>query len=394
MKSELKLAVAAVAVIIAVILALFASCSMMHSNDIQEFQVIQSVTGETSIRAEGGYYFQMFPKVWTYPKVHSVFFSNDEKESSDKDGVEVIFSNKGRGDISSQVVYRLSTDSESILKMHQYAAGNIEIVDNLVLSKLKDIAMEHASNITSSQAVEDREQLAINIRKDIVNNKQLADMGIIVEQFSITKINFDDKTNALFAKQQEADLQKKTAEAEKQKLIMEKERTVADYEKQIAEAKGKAETEMMKATTDAERQKKLAEIEASKKVEVEKLAKEEALVKAQKQLELAEITKNEETIKLETIRIQADQKVAEAKAKEQQIKLSGAISETDRLKLEIERDTRIEVAKAIAGGLSQTKLPETVIIGGQGTQNGGSSTLDMLLNLLTIEKAKSVSATK
>jgi hypothetical protein len=175
---------------------------------------------------------------------------------------------------------------------------------------------------------------------------------------------------------------------------MEKERTVADYEKQIAEAKGKAETEMMKATTDAERQKKLAEIEASKKVEVEKLAKEEALVKAQKQLELAEITKNEETIKLETIRIQADQKVAEAKAKEQQIKLSGAISETDRLKLEIERDTRIEVAKAIAGGLSQTKLPETVIIGGQGTQNGGSSTLDMLLNLLTIEKAKSVSATK
>ena len=66
MKSELKLAVAAVAVIIAVILALFASCSMMHSNDIQEFQVIQSVTGETSIRAEGGYYFQMFSKVWTY----------------------------------------------------------------------------------------------------------------------------------------------------------------------------------------------------------------------------------------------------------------------------------------------------------------------------------------
>jgi hypothetical protein len=335
----------------------------------------------------------MFPKIWTYKKVNSVFFSNDVKESKDRDGIEVTFSNKGLGDISSQVVYRLYTDKEKILKMHQYAAGDIDIVDNLVLSKLKDIAMLHASNITSSQAVEDREQLAVNIRKDIVNNKQLADMGIVVEQFSITKINFDDKTKALFAKQQEADLQKKTAEAEEQKLIMEKKRTVAEYEKQIAEAKGKAETEMMKATTDAERQKKLAEIEASKKVEVEKLAKEEALVKANKQLELAEIIRKEEAIKLETIKIQADQKIAEAKAKEQQIKLSGAMTEQERTRLEIERDTKIGVAKEWAQGVSQMKLPETLMIG-SGNSTPGTSALDTLINLLTVEKAKAVASQK
>ena len=348
--------------------------------------------GQTRIQADGGWYFQFMPKVWTYKKVNSVFFSNEESESKDKDGIEVIFSNKGRGDISSQVVYRLFTDQENILKMHQYAAGNIDIIDNMVLSNFKDIAMEHASNITSSQAVEDREQLAINIRKDIVNNKALSDMGIIVEQFSITKINFDGKTNALFAKQQEADLQKKTAEAEKQKLIMEKERTVADYEKQIAEAKGKAETEMMKATTDAERQKKLAEIEASKKVEVEKLAKEEALVKAQKQLELAEIIKKEETVKLETIKIQAEQKVAEAKAKQQQIQLSGALPEDVKYRLDVEKETRIGVAAAIANGLSQTKLPQTLIVGGNSSNGNATTTLDYLIQLLTIEKAKTVAA--
>lgn len=387
---EMKKFVAIVVVIIAVIVAVICGVTCMHQNDIQEFQVVQAMNGETRIQSDGGIYFQVMPKIWTYKKVNSVFFSNEEKESKDKDGIEVIFSNKGRGDISSQVVYRLYTDQENIMKMHQYAAGNIDIIDNLILSKLKDISMEHASNITSSQAVEDREQLAINIRKDIVNNKQLAAMGIIVEQFSITKINFDEKTNALFAKQQEADLQKKTAEAEKQKLIMEKERTVADYEKQIAEAKGKAETEMMKATTDAERQKKLAEIEASKKVEVEKLAKEEALVKAQKQLELAEIVKKEETIKLETIKIQAEQKVAEAKAKEQQIKLSGAISEDVKYRLDTEKETRIGVAKAIADGLSQTKLPQTLIVGGTGKENGNNTPLDYLIQLLTIEKAKSV----
>mgnify|MGYP003297911839 CR=1 FL=1 len=99
------------------------------------------------------------------------------------------------------------------MKLHQYASGDMEVVNNLVLSKLKDIAMEHASNITSSQAIEDREQFASNVRKDIVNNKQLVEMGIVVEQFSITKITFDNRTDQLFSKQQEADLQKKTAEA-------------------------------------------------------------------------------------------------------------------------------------------------------------------------------------
>lgn len=387
MDSSVKTLIGVVAVIVAVILGLIGSCTMIHSNDIQEFQVVQSMNGETRIQADGGFYIQMMPKIWTYKKVNSVFFSNDTKESKDRDGIEVIFSNKGRGDISSQVVYRIYTDQENIMKMHQYAAGDIEIIDNLVLSKLKDIAMLHASNITSSQAVEDREQLAINIRKDIVNNKQLAEMGIIVEQFSITKINFDAKTDALFQKQQEADLQKKTAEAEKQKLIMEKERTVADYEKQIAEAKGKAETEMMKATTDAERQKKLAEIEAAKKVEVEKLAKEEALVKAQKQLELAELTKKEEKIKLETIKILAEQKVAEAKAKEQQIKLSGAMSEETKYRLDVEKETRIGVAREWAKGLSHVKLPATLMVNGA-TGSGSSSPVADLLNLMTVEKAK------
>lgn len=384
MNSTNKAIILGISVAAAIIIALTIGGKFIHKNDIQEFQVVQSLSGDTRIQSDGGWYCQAMPKIWTYKKVNSVFFSNEAKESKDQDGVQVIFSNKGRGDISSQVVYRLFTDAESIMKMHQYAAGNIDIIDNLVLSKLKDIAMLHASNITSSQAVEDREQLAVNIRKDIVGNKELVAMGIVVEQFSITKINFDDKTNALFSKQQEADLQKKTAEAEEQKLIMEKKRTIAEYEKQIA-----AKTEMMKATTDAERQKKLAEIEAQKKVEVEKLAKEEALIKAQKNLEIVEIQKQEEKAKLEVIQIQAEQKVAEAKAKEQQIKLSGAMSEQDRVRLEIEKDTRVKIAEAWAAGVAQIKLPETMIVG-SGHNGAVGNPVETLINLMTIEKAKSL----
>lgn len=381
-----------VASVLAAVVALIVGITCFHSNNLQEFQVIQSIDGTTSIRSEGGWYFKFMPKIWTYKKVNSVFFSNEVKESKDKDGIEVIFSNKGRGDISSQVVYRLYTDNDRIMKMHQYAAGNEDIIDNLVLSKLKDISMLHASNITSSQAVEDREQLAINIRKDIVNNPQLVEMGIIVEQFSITKINFDDKTNALFQKQQEADLQKKTAEAEKLNLQMQKEKTVAEYEKQVAESKGKAEVEKIKAVTDAERAKELAEIKGKQEVAVAELEKQKATIEANKKLEVVEIQKKEEKAKLEVIQIQAEQKVAEAKAKEQQIKLSGAISEEVKYRLDVEKETKIGVAKAIAEGVSRMKLPETMILGGGNGNN--VNPVETFFNLMNVQKAQEMNKTK
>jgi hypothetical protein len=251
--------------------------------------------------------------------------------------------------------------------------------------------MEKASNITSSQAVENREALAEQIRKDYVNNRELMNNGIKVEQFSITQISFDKTTTALFEAQQKADLQKKTAEAEKQNLIMQKERTEAEYAQKIAASKGAAEVEMMKQVTDAERQKKLAEIEAQKKVAIEQLAKEEALVKATKLLELAEIEKKTEAEKLEVIRLQANQKIDLAKAKQQEIELSGAITETELKRLEIMRDTKVGMAQAIADGLSKMTLPKTVILGGG---NGGvtkaQDSIETFFQLMNVKQAEAL----
>lgn len=382
MQMKLKYYVVAGVVLLIVLIG-----SMLHSNDIQEFQVVQSPTGAIDIIKDGGIYFKFMPKIWTYPKVETVYFSNEKDESKDNDGVKVRFSNKGEGDISSQVVYRLYNTNEEILKMHEYVAGSQERVEELLLAKLKDIIMEKASNITSSQAVENREALAEQIRKDYVNNKELMNNGIKVEQFSITQISFDKTTTALFEAQQKADLQKKTAEAEKQNLIMQKERTEAEYAQKIAASKGAAEVEMMKQVTDAERQKKLAEIEAQKKVAIEQLAKEEALVKASKLLELAEIEKKTEAEKLEVIRLQANQKIDLAKAKQQEIQLSGAITETELTKLEIDRDTKIGVAKAIAEGLSKMILPKTFIMGG-GNIPAGQNPMETFFQLMNVKQAE------
>lgn len=386
---NLKPIIAAASVVIAVILAVIVGRAFLHSNNVQNFQVIQSITGNVDIRSDGGYYFAICPTIWTYEKVNTVFFSNEKAESKDNDGVQVRFSNKGEGDVSCQVVYRLYTDPETIKRMHTYAGGDIDVIDNLVLSKLKDIAMTCASHITSSQAIEDREAFAAAIREAFVGNKELLEAGIQVEQFSITKINFDQITTDLFQAQQKADLQKKTAEAEKQNLIMQKERTEAQYEQQIAESKGKAEVEKIKAVTDAERQKELAEIDAQQKVAVAELEKQRATVEANKKLEVAEIQRKEEAAKLEIIKIQAEQKVAEAKAKEQEIKLSGAMTEQERVRLEIEKETRIGVAEAWSKGVAQMKLPATLMVGSGVADK--SSPVDALIQLMTVEKAKEVS---
>ena len=389
---NLKPIIATVSVVIAVILAVIVSSVFLHSNSVQNFQVIQSVSGDVDVRSDGGYYFRFFPRIWTYPKVNTVFFSNETAESRDNDGVQVRFSNKGEGDVSAQVVYRLYTDADTIKRMHTYAGGDLDVIDNLVLSKLKDIAMTCASNITSSQAIEDRESFAAHIRESFVGNKELLEAGIQVEQFSITKINFDQITTDLFQAQQKADLQKKTAEAEKQNLIMQKERTEAQYQQQIAESKGKAEVEKIKAVTDAERQKELAEISAQQEVAVAELVKQQATIEANKKLEVAEIQKKEEAAKLEVIRIQSEQKVAAAKAKEQEIKLSGAMTEQEKVRLEIDKETKIGVAKAWATGISTMKLPATLMIGSGGSVD--ANPVNDLLNLLTVEKAQAVSGNK
>ena len=391
MNKDIKKIIVVASVILAVVLTLVIGNAFIGKNNVQNFQVIQSPGGKVRIQAEGGYYFKCFDTVWTYDKVNSVFFSNEVKESKDADGVQVVFSNKGKGDISSQVVYRLYTDNQKMFKMHEYAHGNIDVIDNLVLSKLKDIAMLHASNITSSQAVEDREQLATNIRKDFVNNKELAEMGIIIEQFSITKINFDKQTDDLFKKQQEADLQKKTAEAEKLNLLMQKEKTIAEYEKQVAESRGKAEVEKIKAITDAQRQKELAEIKGAQDVAVAQLEKQKATIEANKKLEVVEIQKKEEKAKLEVIQIQAEQKVAEAKAKEQQIKLSGAISEELKYRLDIEMQTKVGMARAIADGIARMTLPKTFIMAGP-SNSGMTTPMETFFNLMNVQKANEINS--
>lgn len=376
---------------ICAVLALVLSLTCVYTNDISQLQVIQSFTGSTSVKTQGGIYFSILPKIWTYNKTNQVAFSFEKDESKDNDGVHVFFSNKGQGDVSTQVTYNLLLEEEKVYRMHELAKGDDDVIDRRILATIREITMREAGQITSSDAIEKREEFANAIRQQILHNPDYLEIGVDITQFTITNITFDDLTIAAYKKAQEADLQKKTAEAEKLNFVMQKEKVEAEATKQIAESRGKAEVEKAKATTDAEREKELAEIKAKQDVVVAELAKQKAIVEANKQLEVAEIQKKEEQTRLEVVRIQAEQKIAEAEAKKQQIELAGDIKEKERFELEIQMKTRIEMAKAIAQGLNGVKLPTTLFIGANGGDGKAGNALDYLIHLLTVQKANEVS---
>ena len=376
---------------ICAVVALVLSLTCVYTNDISQLQVIQSFTGSTSVKTQGGIYFRILPKIWTYNKTNQVAFSFEKDESKDNDGVHVFFSNKGQGDVSTQVTYNLLLEEEKVYRMHELAKGDDDVIDRRILATIREITMREAGQITSSDAIEKREEFANAIRQQILHNPDYLEIGVDITQFTITNITFDDLTIDAYKKAQEADLQKKTAEAEKLNLVMQKERVEAEAAKQIAESKGKAEVEKTKATTDAEREKELAEIKAKQDVAVAELAKQKAIVEANKQLEVAEIQKKEEQTRLEVVRIQVEQKIAEAEAKKQQIELAGDIKEKERFELEIQMKTRIEMAKAIAQGLNGVKLPTTLFIGANGGDGKVGNALDYLIHLLTVQKVNEVS---
>ena len=375
------------------IIGLICFTKTLHVNDVQNLQVIQDLGGEISIRREGGWYVKVCPRIWTYPKACNYFFSNDDKQSKDHDAPTVRYANTGTGTLNCQVLYRIDlADDETIIKLHEIAQGDDQIIEQRVLSTLTTIAQSAASKINSTDAIKQYDKFYMDIRKQFVGNEELKKQGIFIEDFVLAgEPGFDPKTKELFLAQQTADLMKQTAEAEKLKLMSEKEKTIAQYDKEQAENEGKAKALMAKEVTDAERTKKLAEIAAQQKVEVEKLEKEQMLVKASKELEVAEIAKQTEQKQLEIIKIKADQEIATAEAKKIAIEKSGAITELQQAEIELQRQIAEYKWKAIGTGIASVKLPSVLTLG-NGDGKIGVNPLDNLINTLTIEKINTINA--
>ena len=386
-----KLISAGVGIVVFLAITLAVCMQFAHKLENQNLAIVQSMTGDVEVRRIPGWWLQISPTITEYPKA-GIYRLN----AADHDSLDIQFNNKSKAMMNVAIGYRIDSASDDVLiALHQQVEGNDDKIWQMVLTCLNTVAQSITTKYDPSTVIggEKFDPMIREMYTAIIHNAELQKHGIDINYFAVDGRPIPDKdTEQQFNKQREADLSRRLAEAEKLKLEAEKIRVEANYQKEIAEYKGKADAETAKMVTEAERQKKLAEIEAQKKVEVEKLAKEQilvqmakekeaaeiavqkqkavALVEAEKLKEVAEIQKLTEAENLEREKLVAEQLKVAAEAKKIQIEKSGAITEVERVKLEIDRDTKIGVAKAYADGIGHIKLPAVM---NSGTNSNGPS---------------------
>lgn len=384
-----------------IVLILGALCftQTLHVNNVQDLQIIQSITGEVTVRKEAGWYSMICPRIWTYPKA-GVYQLN----AKDKDLLDIQFKNKSTAKIMANIGYRIDGASNDVLiALHQQVEGNEEKIWRMLITALNTAAQSITTKYDPSEVIggDQFEPMIREIYAAIIHNKELLKLGIDVNYFAVDGRPIpDDETQKQFARQKDADLSRRLAEAEKIKLEAETLKTKANYAREIEEFRGKADAETAKLKTEKEREATLAKIEAQKAVDVARLEKERAeievekakavaTIEAEKQLAVAEVQKKTEAEALEAIKLRAEQEVEKAKAKEQSIKLSGAITEVQQAELNLQRDIAKFKWESIGKAIAGIKLPQMMNIG-TGDGKPANDSLSQLIQTMTLEKLNAV----
>lgn len=390
-----------IATAVIVIMALICFVKMAHVNDVQNLQIIQSVTGQVTVRKQAGWYFMMCPRIWKYSKA-GVYQLNSE----DKDLLDIQFKNKSTAKLKANIGYRIdgATD-ETLIALHQQVEGDDEKIWKMLLTALNTTVQSITTKYDPSDVIggDKFEPMIKEIATNILHNPELMAHGIDVNYFAVDGRPLPDKdTEEQFNRQKEADLARRLAEAEKIKLESETLKTEANYKREIAEFKGKADAETAKLKTEAEREKELATIAAQKQVEVAKLEKEKAEIEVEKQKavakieaeklrEVAEVQKQTEALNLEAIKLRAEQEVAKAEARKVAIEKSGAITELQQAQLDLQKTIAQYKWEAIGKAISGIKLPTMMNIGTGTDGKSGVGALDQLIQTMTVEKLGAIS---
>ena len=369
-----------VGLVVTLIVAIAVTLQFAHKLENQNLAIVQSMAGDVEVRKTAGWWVQVSPTITEYPKAGMY-----QLNSHDRDSLEIQFNNKSKATMNVAIGYRIDQADDAVLiALHQQVEGNDDKIWKMVLTCLNTCAQAITTKYDPSSVIggEKFEPMVKEISTAILHHPALLEQGIDINYFAVDGRPIpDDETRNQFEKQKQAALAKQLAIAEKEKLEAEKLKVEANYQMQIAEQRGQAEAQMAKEVQAAEKEKKLAEIAAQQKVEVEKLEKEQMLVKASKELEVAEIAKQTEEKQLEIIKIRADQKVADAQAKQKEIELSGAITEQERVKLEFDMKTKIGVAAEMAKTYAHWNPQVIQVSGGNGNVSSTTSSLDNFLNM-------------
>jgi hypothetical protein len=412
METKTKLIAAGIVTLLLLVLGLTLFNELWHSNDDQNWQVVQSVSGEVTIQNEPGWYFAPWARIWTWPKASDT--NNFESKA-------VTFNDGGWADMKGVYRFRLPTITDRQRLLHrefssaedgpEHGMLNIEaaIVAHLNNCLKNTGPMMSSSEYQTARKGEFYRHVDEQFRKGLYQTKKverflietnekgepikviateivtgengqpivnepspLLSYGIEVTQFSISEIKYDDKTMEQFATKKAAFLAAENSKAQREAQIAERLMVEERGKKEKAEVEAQANKEKATAIIKAQQMVEVASAQARQAEE----AKKQAITEAQREKEVAQL-------RLDGAKLDAEGVKVKAAAEEERIKKAGALTEEKRVLAEIDKERHIGVAQALAS----VRVPSTYIVG----TGAGSDSNSGLFNLVLMRAAGLIS---
>ena len=426
---ELRLIKSVGSVIAFVLGAVFAGGGAIGYNDAGYQQHVRTIFGTESAVVNTGWYFEGWGVSTAWPKYITVAHTNavDAEGSAITGPYRVRLADNWTGDVTQSTRFQIPIDKEQFIDMARSFRSPERLITTTlrpaVTASLDSVAnmftmeeyyaggardqfkTEFSDAVTKGRARVRQEQVSTNQRitqggqassdletssdtasvgdtevrrtvmvkmtdsngNDIRVAHDFAQWGIVAAQSILENLDPDDRFEAQI--QARKDAASRRIVAREERLEQEEQRLLAiqNGETEIAKRQAAARTEQIERTTNAETEKQLALIEASRQKEEAEIARQTAAIN----LERARID-------AEAVTVAAD---AEAYAKEAILEADGALAQ--------KLDAWVTAQRYWADAASQINVPSTVFNnGGEGTAGNALGTVDQFMQMMMMKTAQ------
>lgn len=379
-----------------VLLVFVFGLSSIGVNDGGFRTVIQSPTGNLSVKFSEGWYFAPFSKTTLYSNVIS-----DDLE----DGISVRYQDGGMGVIDGVVRVAMPEDEAGMLNLHRDFQSEVGLINRLVKPEIKQALMQTAGLMTSEEAYAEKRSEIANwaeaqmergrfktevVQKEVTmtdgsvqkknvpvivydggvaqhQTSPLLDYSLDVSGFQVTNIEFENATQYQINEKRQAEMGSITARANADRAAWEEKQVEAEGKKLVAQRRYEQLQINEKQILEAEREKEIAIIAAVRQKEVN----EEQLLAAKIDVQTAQ----------EQAKATIERASAEAKAKKLIIEADGALAQ--------KLATYEVVMGKWADAYARRNVP-SFVMGGAAEGTGGNADATQFQSMLQAMLAKSL----
>ena len=374
-----------------VLLMLLAIANPISNNDAGNRQVIQTIGGDLDVKFSPGIYFTgFFSKVTTYPNNFTIQISRKENKSPDADlwissnAKDGTFSEGDNAELEHTVKWDLPSQSQQMTDLHVTYSNVDNLMSTTLLSYQKKIASFSTQRMSSEAHYSGgKSQLDEYFQDQLRNGQVLLNTDTKTKELkdgsTKTYIEVTPKLNT------DGTIKRSTSDIQKFGILstytsMDNVHYVTEIDKKLKEKiRYAAEEANSKQELIAEQQKEQTAIVRGRKLLAETTAREEssekeAVIRARKDKLVAE--QNLAAAKLNAAALLVQKK---AEATGDKLKVAAGLSPLE--KANIEMNTRIGVASALA----KRAVPTMVMSGGGDSQQSGlanSYTMEQMLLMM------------